>query len=243
MTRKETLAEGVELYLGDCRDIMPTLGKVDAVVTDPPYGLNYKPYNTRGKVHADGPVEFRRMLLHLAPALALCDPKTLGLFTRWDVWRDVHAAFEHLFPPCNCVIWDKNDLGKGNLSHFGNSHELIYVSAPARHLMKVNDTRPLNIVRSKRVASSEMVHPTEKPVLVLEFLISALSHQDWIVLDPFMGSGTTGVAAVKLGRKFFGIEIDPKHFDTACKRIAEELARPSLFGEATKSIKQEAFGL
>ncbi|WP_424360258.1 DNA methyltransferase [Methylocystis parvus] len=86
-------------------------------------------------------------------------------------------------------------------------------------------------------------HPTQKPIEVMRWCIGHLPEDARTILDPFMGSGTTGVAAVKLGRKFTGIEIEPKYFDIACRRIADALARPDLFVEAPKPPKQETLSL
>ena len=83
-------------------------------------------------------------------------------------------------------------------------------------------------------------HPTQKPLDVMKWCIERLPSGCSTILDPFMGSGTTGVACVKLGRKFIGIEIEPKYFDIACKRISEALKQPDFFVEKPKPAKQEA---
>ncbi len=92
-----------------------------------------------------------------------------------------------------------------------------------------------------RMPPRERNHPNEKPLDVMERVIETHSNVGDLILDPFMGSGTTGVAAVKLGRKFTGIEIEPKYFDIACRRISDALARPNLFVEPPKPSKQESF--
>ncbi|MFN8992864.1 MAG: DNA methyltransferase, partial [Pseudomonadota bacterium] len=84
-------------------------------------------------------------------------------------------------------------------------------------------------------------HPTQKPIEVMRWVIGHLPDDARTILDPFMGSGTTGVAAVKLGRKFIGIEIEPKYFDIACKRISDALKQPDMFIERPKPVKQEGF--
>jgi site-specific DNA-methyltransferase (adenine-specific) len=83
------------------------------------------------------------------------------------------------------------------------------------------------------------LHPTEKPVSLMRELISLFSNFGETILDPFMGSGTTGVAAVKLGRKFIGIEIEPKYFDIACRRISDALKQPDMFQERPAPAKQD----
>ncbi len=93
-----------------------------------------------------------------------------------------------------------------------------------------------------RGAYRDKEHPTQKPVEVMKWCLGFVADAKTI-LDPFMGSGTTGVAAVKLGRKFIGIEIEPKYFDIACRRISEALKQPDMFIERPAPAKQEAFNV
>lgn len=86
-------------------------------------------------------------------------------------------------------------------------------------------------------------HQTRKPLILMKDLVSLFSNRNQTILDPFMGSGTTGVAAVRLGRKFIGIEIEPKYFDIACRRIGEALKQPDLFIESPKPMRQETLAL
>lgn len=94
-----------------------------------------------------------------------------------------------------------------------------------------------------QMPSRERQHPNEKPLELIERLVGIHSHVGDIVCDPFMGSGTTGVAAVRLGRKFIGIECEPKYFEIACRRISDALSRPDMFIDPPKPIKQEALEL
>ena len=104
-------------------------------------------------------------------------------------------------------------------------------------LDKVARIKALNMVAANM---DGRVHPTQKPLDLMKWCIEQLPASAQTILDPFMGSGTTGVAAVKLGRKFIGIEIEPKYFDIACRRITDALSRPDLFIEPPKPAKQEA---
>lgn len=214
--------DGITIYNGDCLAIMGKL-KVDAIVTDPPYALNYVS-DTGGKITGDKVRDFRRMLLKLPKAFAHTDANTLGMFTRWDIWRDMHESFDKLWPPCTCVIWDKDDNGRGNCNHVGMAHEMVYVSAPANHVMRVGGKRVHNIIRCKKNRTVGMLHPTEKPVPVMQWLIEALCPAGGLVLDPFMGSGTTLVAAKLLGRRAIGIELDATHCQTAVDRLTGTLS-------------------
>lgn len=208
-----------ELWHGDC---LARLGRLRgyAIVTDPPYALNYTP-DTGGKISNDKTRDFRRLLLKLPKACAHTGATTLAMFTRWDIWGEVQRAFDYLWPACNCIVWNKNDTGRGNCNHVGNSHELVYISAPAQHLMRVEGRRPINIIEARKVPTNDMRHTTEKPVYVMEWLVQAMCPEGGVVIDPFMGSGTTGIACINMGRRFIGIEIEPRYFEIACRRIEQ----------------------
>lgn len=206
MTRKEVLADGVELYLGDCREILPTLGKVDAVVTDPPYGM--------GKADWDESIPDWLPLVGDAPVATFCG--VVGM-------RD--------YPAANWVgAWVRpaSTQRNGALRGFNNWEPILFYGMPSLE----NDT----IICAN--IHDDTGHPTTKPLALMLRLIARMP--DGAILDPFMGSGTTGVAAVKLGRKFIGIEIEPKYFHIACRRIQAALDAPDLFIEAPKPAKQDA---
>ena len=193
--RIETIGNAT-LYLGDCRDILPTLPKVDAVITDPPYGIGFAAQPTKWQRRAGKQPE------------------------GWDDSTvDVVLSLPALGP---CIIWGGNyyDLPqtRGWLSWFkpdappSMAHfELAWTSFDqnARQLaVSIGETNP------ERVG-----HPTQKPLRLMEWCLSFAP--DGLILDPFMGSGTTGVAAMNLGRSFIGIEREPKYFDIACRRIED----------------------
>lgn len=205
MTRTETIAEGVTLYLGDCRDILPTLPKVDAVVTDPPYGIGDKMQGgTWGA--ADKYADFRRW--DVAPSadnLALLRSMASSVVLWGGNYFDAPAA--------RCwLIWDKTNA--------------VRTMADVE-LAWTNLDRPAKRFRGA-VGVHEWGHPTEKPLDLMAWCIQQIPAPANLILDPFMGTGTTGVAAVQMGRQFIGIEIEPKYFDIACKRIADEARRPRL---------------
>jgi site-specific DNA-methyltransferase (adenine-specific)/modification methylase len=215
--RIETIAEGVTLYLGDCREILPTLGNFDAVVTDPPYGISYKSPSGRGQtVRGDYPI--------IAGDSEPFDPSPFLGYPQVVLFGANHYA-DKLPPSAKWLVWDKRDGGTPN----NNSDcELAWVKVGGsarliRHLW--------NGMLKASERESQRVHPTQKPVAVMEWVIKQSTQPGQSVLDPFLGSGTTGVAAVNLARKFTGIEIDPKYFDVACKRIEEATKRPDMFVE------------
>ena len=214
MRRVEHLAEGVTLYLGDCREILPTLGKVCAVVTDPPYGVKRdgKPKSTSSHGGHKG-YEF------LGWDAERLDPVMISLLLAAGYQHVIWGGnyFADLFPPTGkWLVWDKGqriDQSDG---------ELAWTSLSGA----------LRIFELNRVSlmTDGAFHPTQKPVEVMRWSIIQLDNPKTI-LDPLMGSGSTGVAAVNLGRRFIGIEREPKYFDIACRRITDELSRPSLFVE------------
>jgi DNA modification methylase len=222
--RKETLADGIELWLGDCREILPTLGKVDAVVTDPPYGIGRDGQNkTTGGNGGRKAYEFKG----------------------WDQSRPAPEVFDLIRSASdNQVIWGGNyfaDLlpaaGKWLVWDKGQR-----INQSDGELAYTSQNGALRIFTQNRVALliEGAEHPTQKPIEVMVWSVRQFPDAQTI-LDPFMGSGTTGVACVQLGRKFIGIELDPGYFDIACRRISDELKRPRLdLGEPIAKPVQEA---
>jgi DNA modification methylase len=224
-------SDRVTLYCGDCVNILPQLGPVDMLLTDPPYGTqNFGGGYGRWELHAPGarisrPIANDTDLSAIAAAFPLC----LKLIdTGWAFVFYSSRMVPEFVDATMCgkwfgeVIWDKKMPGLGY--HIRYSHESIGVfriGEPERP----KDTL-FSIIEAGAIAS---VHPHEKPQEVLLPLIKYGCKPGGIVLDPFMGSGTTGVAAIKLGCKFIGIEIDPKYTDIAIRRIKDEEARPPLF--------------
>ena len=234
--RKEQLSDSITLYQGDCRDILPTLGKVDAVVTDPPYGIG---------VDAAAASAAKRRIAAAGRSKAGRGWKYYGE-TNWDAGRPDKDAFdavlacgkEHIIwggnyftdwlpPTMRWLIWDKGqrdfslaDVEMAWCSHWKAARAFTYSRGAA-----LQDGKE---------------HPTQKPIAVMRWCLGLLDTTG-PVLDPFMGSGTTGVAAVQMGRDFIGIEREPKYFDIACRRIQAALDAPDMFVEAPKPAKQEAF--
>lgn len=203
--RREVIGD-CELYLGDCREILPTLPKVDACVTDPPYGIGMD----GGKI---GKAEYEQFAwdrepANIQPFIALNVPTVIWGGNYFDV------------PPSqNWLVWDK----RNDPTTFADC-ELAWTNLPgAIRVFRWLWSGPYQQRREDRW------HPTQKPLALLSWCIERLPDNTHTILDPFMGSGTTGVACVKLGRKFIGIEIEPKYFDIACKRIRDAYAQPDFF--------------
>ena len=218
-TRKEELAAGVTLYLGDCRDVLPTLGRVDAVITDPPYGVDFQGKNTKHTSRSDDGYE--------GDDDARVGPEVIAAVmaqaTRGLVFPGIRGMWRYPEPYEIGAVSCPSGAGNGRWG-WTCSHPILYYGRPPTNEATPNgftsfDTAPPN------------GHPCPKPLRWMKWAVNKASLPGELVLDPFAGSGTTGVAAVQLGRKFIGIERVESYFDIARARIADALARPDLFIE------------
>jgi DNA modification methylase len=214
MAREEIIGRA-RLILADCRDVLPGLGKVDAVVTDPPYGLGDKWQGGNAASKAS-------WKLNDGGAEMGWDAAVVDLVT------DLPALAEHaiiwggqyytLPPVRGWLLWDKI------VREFSSGHaELAWTTID-------QPVRSFNYAHAQ-LASEGKTHPTQKPLPLMKWCINFLPLAK-LVLDPFMGSGTTGVAAVQMDRDFIGIEREEKYFDIACARIEQAQRQGNLFGEA-----------
>jgi DNA modification methylase len=228
--RKEELADGVTLYLGDCWEILPTLGGFDACVTDPPYGLgeNAKKVAWRGKLAS--PTDYGEFSWDERPA----EQKVIDFCCLKSTWQIIFGGNYFTLPPTSCwLVWDKLN---GD-TDFADC-ELAWTNLPKA--VRRLQWRWNGMIRAE---AGKREHPTQKPRELMKWCIEQLPPNALKIIDPFMGSGTTGVAAVKLGRQFIGIEIEPKYFDIACRRVAEALKQPDMFIEKPKPSVQETLSL
>ena len=225
---------GITIYHGDCREILPTLQKVDLVLTDPPYGIGYSKYIT----HVDDPTKYSFLLRDVVPvAESLLDNGWFCIFqaaklayrwTEWfgDKWRliSMPKTFVQILPTEGptwatdyALLWP---IGKPKTNR-GRGRDWF-----------VCETSDM----SKRPSG----HPCPRPLNGILYLSEILSLSGDTILDPFMGSGTTLVAAKQLGRSAIGIEIEEKYCEIAAKRLSQEVL--PLVAEA-REIKQVALGL
>lgn len=229
--RKEVLAEGVEVYLGDCREILPTLGWFDAVVTDPPYGIGadstmHKQSGTQYGKAAAAKREYRNTEWDLKPI----PPELMSLVQSAAKWNIIFGGNYYSFPASTCwLVWDKENGDNG----FADC-ELAWTNLPKA----VRRIKWMWNGMLRKGGEAREGHPTQKPVEVMRWAIGQLPEPSLTILDPFMGSGTTGMAAVSMGRRFTGIEIDPIYFDLACERISRALQQPDLLVNAVPPLKQ-----
>lgn len=249
--RKEIIGD-CTLYLGDCLEVMPALAPVGHVICDPPYEQAMHDLHQTAKFRRkDGGSERKHFTFagidEIRPALvrqvseqctgwflAFCTAEGVGAW-RSEIWDRSPMKFKTtcawVKPDCApklngqgpavgyepfITVW----AGKGHARWNAGGKRGVYkhnVNPPDRH----------------------GVHPTEKPWRLFAEILCDFTAPDSTILDPFMGSGTTGVACVKLGRKFIGIELDPDYFDIACRRIEEAYNQPDLFIGAEKPKPQQ----
>jgi len=213
-----------KLYQGDCLEVMKEMPdeSVDMVLTDPPYGMDYQSNRRTAtdkfrKIEQDSGLDwiggFSRELYRLMK------PNTAGyVFCSWHKVDVFKQALERNFKIKNLLVWVKNNHGSGDLKGaYAPKHEFVFFFHKGRSLLR--DGRRPDILEYSKVSGGKMVHPTEKPVDMLERMVRDSSDSSDVVFDPFMGSGTTGVAAKNLNRDFIGIELDEEYFKIAQERV------------------------
>ena len=221
--RKEELAEGVVLYQGDCLEVLPTLGRFDAVVTDPPYGIGV--CGNEGGVTSlkSGAKDYGKQEWDNLPIGPEHITAMISSSANQIIWGGNYFA-NNLAPSQCWLVWDKLNGAGFSLADV----ELAWTSFDrAARLFKVSRTATF---------SEGKAHPTQKPIALMSWCLTHIPAAR-TVLDPFMGSGTTGVACVMAGRSFVGIEREPSYFDTACRRIEAALKQPDMFIDPPKPIK------
>ncbi len=215
------------LFEGDCLEILPTLGPVDAVVTDPPYGIAYaKGAGGRGK-HS------RRN--HSQPLKGDDKPFNPSPFLRWPciLWGANHYAAR--LPHGRWLAWNK----LGDLEPWDSFSDVEFAWQNERAADRIFSLLWKGICQAEKANGGERGHPTQKPIALMQWCLGFLPKAQTI-LDPFMGSGTTGVACVREGRRFVGCELDPGYFEIACERIEREMRQPRLDLPAPPKLEQEA---
>ena len=216
----------IKLFNGDCLEVLPTLEResIDLILIDPPYLINYNTSFRKDKnsklsqkiLNDNNPSLIKNVVPLLYNLLkengafyCFCSEHNLPFFM-----QTIHQSFNIK----NLLIWVKsrnNELGdlKGAYSR---DNEFIIYAVKGRHLLK---SRQSNILPFKKITEKERTHSNQKPLKLIQYLIHQSSKENDIVLDCFMGSGTTGVAAKSLKRNFIGIELDKEYYKIACQRI------------------------
>lgn len=216
----------INLMLGDCLERMKEIesGSVDMILTDPPYGMDLTPQRNSGKfkgvkIKNDNTLDWTERFFLECFRVTPKNSVSMFFCNHHCVSEFIGSAKSAGFDIKNLIVWDKGHFGMGG--NWRPVHELILICSKGRFVTHSNNLR--TIVEFKKVHHSRAVHPTEKPIDILEHLISEPDYNPHVILDPFMGSGTTGVAAKNLSRSFIGIEMDEGYFEIAKKRIGEAL--------------------
>jgi DNA modification methylase len=209
------------LYHGDCREILPTLPLVDAVVTDPPYGIGEARKDSASRIRRTE--KWKKARAADDRVIAEWDdspigPEVLSLVMQKGRSVILWGGNYYAVPPSSCwLVWDK--LTSGDFADC----ELAWTNLQRA-------VRKFEWLWSgfRKQLPEDRYHPTQKPVALMEWCLTLIDDAE-IVLDPFMGSGSTGVACMNLGRRFVGVEIDRRYFDIACERIARAHEQMRLF--------------
>jgi site-specific DNA-methyltransferase (adenine-specific) len=249
----ETFLNGrIVLYLADCREVIPSVGVVDRVIFDPPYeshmhdakvgarGIRTDGYASPAAVDFASIAGLREEIT--APLVEMCQGWFIAFCTPEGIapWRDVIEAAGARYK--RACFWDKPD----SAPQFNGQCPAMAVEAfvaawcGAGH-SRWNGGGRRNVFRHMTNQSDRHgIHPTEKPVSLMAEIISLFSDPHDLIFDPTMGSGTTGVACAKTGRRFIGVERDPSYFEICCERVDKACRQPDMFIEIPPEIKQEA---
>lgn len=222
MIRREETIGDCRLILGDCAEVLPLIGRVDAVVTDPPYGIGFEYASHDDDIN--GWYELMNAVVPLCKAAAPFVIMPSCAVKRLPWWYANHQ-------PEWIVAWHKGSPGHQSTIGFNDWEPHVVWGRPSR---------PMHDYFSTRCGFDENGHPCPKPVEYAMWLVSRAAARGSTIADPFMGSGTTGVACQKQGRKFIGIEKDPGYFEIACERIRKAYAQPDFFVERAPEPRQEA---
>lgn len=224
LTTEERVLEKViignaELYCGDCAVILPQLDNVDLILTDPPYGINEAAGKNKSRTKAAAAKDYGNDTWDSKPP------------SRWlfDLMREksknqiIFGGNYFELPPTKCfLVWDKDNTGD-----FADC-ELAWTNL--NKAVRIKKWRWNGMLQENMKKKELREHPTQKPSAIIEWAISLAPTETCSILDPFMGSGTTGVACHKMGKRFIGIERERKYFDIACRRIEDAQKQEDLFG-------------
>ena len=213
------------LHEGDCLEVMRGMESesVDAIITDPPYGIDYQSARRTDKSQWKPKIknDTRPFIWWLYDGYRIVkDAGALVCFCRWDVQEVFKQAIEWAgFSVKSQVVWDRGVHGMGDLeASFAPQHDVIWFATKGKYVFP--DMRPYSVIKSQRVNPEALLHPNEKPVDLLNYLIKSVVQKKGTVLDPFAGSGSTLCASEQLKCNSIGIELDPKYCEIIRKRLS-----------------------
>jgi len=225
-----------QIICGDCIQVLNTLpdNSIDLIVTDPPYGINLTPQRQTSafkdiKIAGDTNNNLLTMLPTIVDAFYRIAKNVVYVFCNWQSWDKFYCAFEQRFKILNCLVWNKQQFGLG--WNFRPIHEFILLATKTTFTTKSHNRS--NVLEFQRIAPQQLLHVAQKPVELLELLIEESTNEGDLVLDPFVGSGTTAVACRLLNRDYIGIEISEEYCKIAEARLKNIPQRLETFGGAT----------
>jgi site-specific DNA-methyltransferase (adenine-specific) len=218
----------INLMQGNCLERMKEIpaGSVDMVLTDPPYGMDFQ--SNRRVVNAkflkianDNNLNWVDSFIDECHRVMAVN-SAIYFFCSWHNIDYFKQAIERKFKLKNMIVWVKNNHGSGDLKGgYAPQHEIVFYACKGRVLNR--GKRLPDVIYANKIPSAKLVHPTEKNISMLEVFVGQHTDAGMLVLDPFMGSGTTGVACANLNRNFIGIELDPDYHRIALERINNAL--------------------
>jgi len=224
------------VYFEDCVEGMQERipdNSVDCVITDPPYGVDFQSNRPQDgprfdTIDADESLEdaialFRQVCKQKKRVLK--DGSHIYVCTRWDVYPEFKTVVESYFDIKNCLVWEKKNHGTGDLKgSYAPKHEFIIYATLGDGKALMNG-RPTDVLEHGQGNSLDYTHPTEKPVSLIQDLLTNSTHEGDTILDPFMGSGTTAVAAIQNDRDYVGFELDEDNYRSVIERRIGEAKR------------------
>jgi DNA modification methylase len=195
--------------------------KFDLLLTDPPYGMDFKSgWNKKDKIENDKLQETKKILFDvLENSIPLLkDDAHFYIFGNIDYLPEIITIIENFLTIKNILIWDRQVIGMGDLQTYGRSYDVIYFGYK-KEFRKLNGTRDRDVLNFQRIDPSKNIHPTEKPLEIIEYLIKKSTNENDHILDPFAGGGSTLLAAKNLNRFATGIEINEEYYNLIKSRI------------------------
>ncbi|WP_252714525.1 DNA-methyltransferase [Treponema phagedenis] len=230
--KKMKLTENIELLHGDCLDFLPKIPdeSIQSIITDPPYFLGMT-HNSQKGCFNDLAIckpfyeklfkEYKRILKPDGCIYFFCD---------WRSYAFYYTLLDSVMQVKNLLVWEKH--GRPSLNVYGSGHEFIMFSGKIKKSYITNiidDVASFNI--GARKTNGEKIHPTQKPIELMEKFIFDSTDEGDVVLDSFMGSGTTGIACLNTNRRFIGMEIDDNYFNIAKNRL-----ETAIKGQSKKAV-------
>lgn len=214
----------IKIINKDCMSAIENIKeKVDCIITDPPFFTPATHYQSRvnwSKSWSDMSILETWWKEVLKKMNAILKPEGhIIVFCNGDSYPVFYPVMFPFFDKLKCMVWDKGQVGLGRI--FRNQHELMIWGRNTGHYLPNDGKLRADVFTFKATPSKNRKHPVQKPVDMLEYLIKGVCPENGIVLDPFMGSGTTGIACIKNNRRFIGVEKDNNYFEIADKLLKE----------------------